>query len=379
MQKEKIKVLVAMSGGVDSTVCAYLLKKQGHQIGGVFFQMFADHDKQSQKVKKICDKLNVPFYLVDVSKYFKRDVIDYFISEYEKGRTPNPCVMCNPKIKFKHLFKTAKKHGYDMVATGHYARVACEVKTQNSKLKTTIKNLKLYQILKSNDKKKDQTYFLWQLKQNQLSKIIFPLGKYTKEEVKNIAKVNHLPVEKTESQDICFIKDGISKYLIKNAKKLTKSGKIVDLDGNVIGTHRGLCNYTVGQRKNLGGNLKFKISNLRFEKYRPPKVFVLKLDIRKNQLIVGEEKDLFSTNLSACKLNWIGKKEPKPGLLLSAKIRSTNNEANCKLKKISGNKIEIEFIKPIRAISPGQSVAFYLPSRQAGSKNQLLGGAIINE
>ncbi len=368
------KVLCAMSGGVDSSVAATLLKQQNFDVVGIFFETQKYTKKRlnqhKNNAKRVCDKLDIPFYIFDVSKKFKQEVIDYFILEYEAGRTPNPCVVCNKKIKFKHLVNIAKKLKCDKIATGHYARI--KRKRQNAKCKTTTKNSKLYQLLKCKDKKKDQSYFLWQLTRRQLSKIIFPLGDYTKSEVKKLAKRFKLPINtKEESQDVCFIPSvDRTEFMRTHAEKLTKSGNVVDKAGNVLGRHKGLCYYTIGQRKNLGGNLKFKISNLKFDKRRPKKVFVVELDISKNQLIAGEEKDLYSKIVEADKLNWIRTGQPKAGLIINAKIRYAHKSARCKIIKVNKGQIKVKFNKPQRAISPGQSIVFY-------QKDKLLGGAII--
>ncbi len=407
ISKNKMKVLVALSGGVDSSVAALLLKQQGYAPVGVFLKFWSstqEHTKQNtnqhisentccnlealESARAVCDKLDIPFFVFDVKKEFKKEVVDYFISEYESGRTPNPCVLCNKKIKFGWLIDKAKKMGCDKIATGHYARIACELKTQNSNLKTQISNIKsqkansekqIANLFKAKDKNKDQTYFLWQLSLQQLSKILFPLGDYTKEEVRKIAKKNHLPTyQKKESQDICFVGKSISDFLSSYVKKLNQPGDIIDLAGNIIGRHKGLCYYTIGQRKNLGGDLRFKISDLRFDKDSIKKVFVVKLNVRKNQLVIGEEKDLCSKTLVAEKLNWIISQPPKPGLVIDAKIRYSHKKEKCKIIELSNfdktkeqyKNIKIEFNKPVRAITSGQSVVFY-------NKSQLIGGAII--
>ncbi len=343
---KKIKVIIAMSGGVDSSVAAALLKKNGFEVIAVFMRMH-EHSNPSD-ARKVAKILNIPFYVLDVQKEFKKRVIDYFLKEYKKGNTPNPCVECNRWIKFKFLFAQLNKLKADYITTGHYARV------KNGKLST------------AKDTKKDQSYFLWTLKQKQLAKIIFPIGDYTKEQVRGLAKKFSLPVfDKKDSQEICFINTCIEDFLKKYIK--AKPGPIITIDNKKVGEHKGLIFYTIGQRKGIeiGGIGPF---------------YVVKKDFKKNALIVsnppagGRNKDLLRKETLVKNVNWILDK-PFSGKC-KVKIRSMAKPVPATIKK---NKII--FDKPQRAITPGQSAVFYAPAEalaKAGKGNEVLGGGIID-
>lgn len=361
------RVVVAMSGGVDSSVAALLLKNQGHNVIGIFLKFWKETTKgivcenaccnqaSLQSARSVAEKLKIPFYVIDISKKFKKDVVDYFIKEYEKGKTPNPCVECNKHIKFGWLIKKAKSLGADHIATGHYAILK--------------QNKQDYKIVLSTDIKKDQTYFLWQLDKTDLPHIMFPIGGFTKMEVRNLARKYKLSVsEKKESQDICFIEDGDTQGFIKrSSKKIFKSGNIVDVSGKVYGQHIGLMNYTIGQRHGLGGIQLF-------EKNKKSTIFpayVIKLNIKKNELIIGFEKDLYKDSLSAIKINYLQEKyKLKKEFNCVAKIRYGQHLSICKVINTDTGKAKIIFKTPQRAITPGQSIVFY-------KKNTLLGGGII--
>lgn len=389
----KKKILVALSGGVDSSVALALLKKQGYNLVGVFLRFWKPDNICSKKIKNsccthkaantarlVCEKLKVPFYIFDVSKEFKKMVVDEFILEYEAGRTPNPCIVCNKFIKFGWLLDKVKKLGCDYIATGHYARLSREIRNSKSeilnnsiyfetnKFKIKNKNAKLYHLHQAKDKIKDQSYFLWQLDQKQLKHIIFPLGNYTKDEVRKMAKKLNLPTyNKKESQDICFIKGNIKDFLMKYSQKIQKIGNIVDVKGNILGEHNGLLYYTIGQREKLP---RINYKNY-YEKINPqcvPAIYVIKLDIRKNKLVVGLEKDLYQKKLIVKNINWINPKLVNFPFKTQAKIRYNTKKSNCLIKKNS--KIEVMFDKPQRAITSGQSIVFY-------NNNELVGGGII--
>ncbi len=323
------KAIVAMSGGVDSSVVAALLKNQGYDVVGIFMRMHKNSDPKDARI--VASKLKIPFYVLDVQKEFKKKVVDYFVNEYENGNTPNPCVVCNKNIKFKFLIDKAIELGADYVATGHYVRI------QNNKL------------LIAKNTKKDQSYFLWQLNQKQLNKVLFPLGDYTKEQVREMAKKFKLPVyKKPDSQEICFVND-LNNFLAQNIK--TKTGDIITISGKKVGEHKGLIFYTIGQRKGIeiGGIGPF---------------YVIKKDFRKNILIVsGNEKDLMQKELIVKNSNFLSGK-PYNGKC-KVKIRSTAKAQDATIK---GNKVI--FDQPQRAITSGQSAVFYL-------KDELIGGGII--
>ena len=335
-----------MSGGVDSSTAAALLKKNGYEVVGLFISMHKNSN--SFDAQKVAKKLNIPFKILDVRKEFKKRIIDYFVKEYKKGNTPNPCVMCNKYIKFKFLIDKMTELKADFVATGHYAR---------------IKNGKL---LIAKDIKKDQSYFLWTLNQKQLKKIIFPLGDYTKEQTRGLAKKFGLSVfNKKDSQEICFIDTDLHKFL--ETRIVTNKGPIVTVGGKKIGEHKGLIFYTIGQRKGveIGGIGPF---------------YVVKKDFKNNALIVsnppagGRNKDLLRKEMLVKNISWISGK-PYTGKC-EVKIRSM-----AKMVSAAINKNKVIFDKPQRAITSGQSAVFYVPaeaSAKAGKGNEVLGGGIID-
>jgi len=353
---KKKRVVVAMSGGVDSSVAVALLKKQGYDVIGIFMKLWAEKsDKMDLTRENICcsveaataaravaEKLKIPFYVVNFQDEFKKKVVDYYIKEYEEGRTPNPCVICNRDIKGELLMKKVLDLDADFLATGHYARI--------------ISDGKKYHLLQAKDKAKDQTYFLWTLTQKHLSHLLFPIGDLTKSEVRKLATKWKLPTaERKDSQGICFIPDrNISRFLRRYAKKMLKPGPIVDTSGKKIGIHSGLIDYTIGQRERLGLG-------------GPKAYYVVKLESSTNTLIVGDEKDLYSKNLTACNLNWIA--TPPEKKIIGGKIRYGHQIEECRIKNLS-NKIKIEFIRPQRAVTPGQSIVFY-------DRKEVLGGGVI--
>lgn len=346
------KVVVAMSGGIDSSVAAALIKKSGAETVGVFMRLYPGSSRGSEKgARKVAKILGIPFYVLNFEKEFKKKVIDYFLKEYKNGRTPNPCVVCNKEIKFRLLLKEVKKMRGDFLATGHYARKS---KVRSQKLKV------IYKLLKAKDGEKDQSYFLWQLNQKQLRCTLFPIGDYIKEEVKNLAKKFKLPVlNLPESQEICFIRDSCNDFLARYFKP--KPGKVIDTTGKVIGRHQGLWLYTIGQRKGIG------LSGGPW--------YVMDKDFKRNILIVTKKKkDLEKKELIAENINWIFSKEPKFPLKIKAKIRYRYKMAKAILTQSSKlrtqNYIKVIFEKPQRAITPGQSVVFY-------RGEELLGGGII--
>lgn len=352
-----------MSGGVDSSVAAALLKDQGYEVIGIFMKFWTEERSgfstalevkenvccsvdAATAARAVAQKLGIPFYVVNFAKEFKKAVVDYYIKEYEQGRTPNPCVICNRDIKGEVLMKKVLELDADYLATGHYAQIK--------------KEGDIYHFLQGADQNKDQTYFLWTLTQEKLVKMLFPIGKFAKSEVRTMAKKMQLPTaQRRESQGICFIPDrDVCGFLHRHGKKLTKPGQIVNLNGDVVGTHDGLINYTVGQRQHLGLG-------------GPKSYYVVRLDSKNNQLVVGDDRDLYQKALIVTGLNWIQPAGIK-AKGIKAVIRYRHLAVSCKLEILGQDEIKVTFNKEQRAITPGQSIVFY-------DKNEVLGGGVINE
>jgi len=347
MVRGKTKVIVALSGGVDSSVAAALLKEAGFDVRGIFMKLYKSvrFEKNERKARRIAKGLRIPLLSLDLRKEFKKRIIDHFLEEYREGKTPNPCVVCNKEIKFGLVLERALKSGAGLIATGHYARL------EGRKGRIAL--------LKSRDKEKDQSYFLWQLNQKQLGSILFPVGGYKRDEVQKLAKRFKLPLSDSEkSVEICFIDKTIDDFLEKNIR--SKLGKIVDTEDKVIGKHQGLHLYTIGQRKGI--------------KLPAGPYYVLDKNQRKNLLIVTRnQKDLYKKELVAKNVSWISGKEPKLPLKIKAKIRYRHLPA---LATITGSpkpgNWKVRFAKLQRAITPGQSVVFY-------KGQEVLGGGIIKK
>ena len=345
------KILLGMSGGVDSSVSAIILQKQGYEVIGCTMVLLENKENSSQMIsdaKKVCQKLGIVHHVVDFSKDFKEIVIKDFINEYINGRTPNPCIICNKYLKFGLLYNKAQELGCEYIATGHYARIKYSEKYNQNVL------------AKSNEEKKDQTYFLYNIKKEQLNKIIFPLQEYNnKQEIRKIAEENNLEVaQKKDSQEICFIKDNdYKKFLTENMEEKLLEGKIILETGEVLGNHTGLINYTIGQRKGLG------------IAYKEP-LYVVSLDKEKNVVVVGLEKDLYSCKLELKNVNWMVDNIFEDKLECFAKIRYRSKEAEAIVCKENG-KIVVTFKEEQRAITIGQSVVFY------DNEGNVLGGGII--
>lgn len=331
-----------MSGGVDSSVAAYLLKKKGYEVIGATLQMT---DIKDTDAKKVCKHLGIQHIYIDRREEFKKEIINYFLNEYKEGRTPNPCTLCNRKVKFETLIQEANKLNCNYISTGHYARVA--------------KKGNRYLLKKGKDKTKDQSYVLFNLTQDQLSRCIFPLGNTTKKRIRNIAKDLKLEIaEKKDSQEICFIPDNDhNSYIKNNSSEKFKNGDIVDKEGNILGKHNGIFNYTIGQRKGI------KISS------KDP-LYVVDIDVKRNQIVVGNENEIYKNKLIATNINWISIEELKKEMNVKAKIRYGGRESKCKISKIENDKVLVEFDQEQRAITSGQSVVFY-------KRDIVLGGGII--
>lgn len=351
-KRSKKKVILGMSGGVDSCTASYLLKEQGYDVIGVHIQVWKNnpHTRKdfSQAIKDAqatADILNIPLIVFNMERDFQKYVIEYFVKEYESGRTPNPCVACNRYVKFASLLKKAKEMGIEYIATGHYARV--EQKDGR------------YLLRKAKDESKDQSYVLYNLTQEQLSKTLFPLGMCRKEEVREIAKKVELDIaSKPDSQEICFIDDNDHYRFIRDYTNREPSrGEFVDTQGNVLGYHEGITKYTIGQRRGLG-----------ISTGKP--LFVLDIDIENNRVILGDNDNLFTKEIYAEKLNWISIKELTTPLKVKAKIRYKAKEASATVENIGNGKVKVVFNKKQRAATSGQSVVFY-------NRDYVVGGGII--
>ncbi len=347
----KTKVLVALSGGVDSAVAAALLKEQGYDLVGVTMGLYcgtkaADSGCCSQSAardaKQIADRLGFPHYTINFKEDFRHLVIDDFISEYRQGRTPNPCIRCNQFIKFDLLLRKAKELGAELIATGHYARIDSRPATRR--------------LLKGLDPKKDQSYVLYRLTQEQLAHTLFPLGEMKKDKVREKARKLGLPVaDKAESQEICFVEDDdYGRFIRETAPELLRPGDIVDKTGNVVGRHEGIAFYTIGQRKGIGHH-----------KGEPK--YVIAIDPINNIVTIGSDPETLKSELVAADLAFISGEVPAGPLVITAKIRYNAGEAPATLYPDG----KVIFQKPQRAVTPGQSVVFY-------QGEEVIGGGIIS-
>jgi len=353
MNKKK-KVLVAMSGGIDSSVSAALLKQKGFEVVGIYMKMLPDssqknHDQSEQMSAQTADSLGIEHFSIDLSQKFKSQIIDYFVKEYSQGRTPNPCVKCNPYLKFNVLLEESKKIGADYIATGHYVRI--EKKSNSPE----------FYIKKGRDKKKDQSYFLYLLNQRHIQKALMPLGSKKKEQVVKKAQELNLPkAQGRESQEICFIpeNDYVS-FLRKRSSNGFKPGPILDSQGNILGEHQGYVRFTIGQRRGLGLAAAHPL-------------YVLDINPNTNEIIVGPEKSLYKKTLTADEINWVSGKLLKSPLTVKAQIRYNHTPQKALVRPKGSDLIQVEFEEPQRAVTPGQSVVFY-------DGDILLGGGTIME
>jgi len=330
------RVLLGMSGGVDSSVAAIILKNQGYEVIGATMQLFTD-TKTSEEARKVCDELGIEHYTVDLRDEFNKYVINDFICQYKECKTPNPCIECNKYLKFGAMYEKSKELNCNYIATGHYAKTEFN------------EEYKKWVLKKSNAGKKDQSYVLWNMPQNLIEHVLFPLADFQdKSEIRKIAEEYGLKTaNKPDSEDICFIPDGDYKsYLEKNSDIKPKHGYIVNREGKVLGKHTGLYNYTIGQRKGLG------ISN------KVP-LFVLGFNKEKNEVIVGEEKELYKKEIVVDNINLLLLDEIVGEMDVEVKTRYSSKMAKAKIRQES-NKIIVEFDEPQRAITPGQSAVFYI-------------------
>ncbi len=383
--KKKSRVVVAMSGGVDSGVAAALLMEQGYDVLGLHLHFWQEGIKGIKGVKengfleevgnRCCDlagleaarktaaKLGIPFYVKDYAEDFKKIVVDYFLAEYAAGRTPNPCVVCNQLIKFGKLLEYARTLGCQFLATGHYARIR-GIKG--------VKGGKGYKLLKGVDGSKDQSYFLWTLTQDKLAHILFPVGGLTKPEVRKIARVKNLPVsERPESFEICFIQDrDYRDFLKRHIPGAIRPGEVVNTKGEIIGKHFGLPLYTIGQRK--GFRIESKKQKAKSKNGIP--LYVVGMDVKRNRLVVGRGKESERQKFAVSGVNWISGEKGLKGIKgvkgLKVRMRHQGPLLNAKCKMQNAKTAEVTLGEAVRGITPGQSAVFY-------HEDEVLGGGVI--
>jgi len=356
------KVVVGMSGGVDSSVAAYLLKEQGYEVVGVTMQIWqdADEDKMEEEggccglsavddARRIANTLEIPYYVMNFKEDFQKKVIDYFVDEYKNGRTPNPCIACNRYVKWESLLTRSLGIGADYIATGHYAKV---VHLDNGR----------YALKQSKTIQKDQTYALYNLTQEQLSRTLMPVGDYTKDEIRAIAeKVSVRMANKPDSQEICFVPDDddYAGFIKEYSGDTFEAGNFVDMNGNIIGKHKGIIHYTIGQRKGLNLNLG-----------RPG--FVVDINADTREIIIGTNEDTFSKGCIIDRINLMAIESFEGIMEFSAKIRYSHKPGNCTIEMIDEDKMKIIFKEKQRAITPGQALVIYDEELVVG------GGTIIS-
>jgi tRNA-uridine 2-sulfurtransferase len=368
-----MKIAVAMSGGVDSSAAAAILKAEGHELVGFTMQLWNQRrglslDEHGEPLpsrccslddvydaRRVAEELGFPFYVLNLEKDFERDVVAPFVASYLDGETPIPCVACNSRLKFASLDRLAASLGCDKVATGHYARVEYD------------EEAKRYKLLRGRNLQKDQSYFLWELTQAQLERSLFPLGEMSKQDVRGVARESGLAVaEKAESQEICFVPDGdyagfIDRYLEAEGEeeRAPGAGEIVNGAGAPVGTHQGIHRYTVGQRRGLG-----------LSHERP--LYVIQIEAARNRIVVGEEEELLSREFTARGVNWIAFDNPAEAVRAEVRVRYRHEAEPATITPLEGGRARVLFDEPQRAITPGQATVFY-------RGDEVLGGGWIEK
>ena len=353
------KALIAMSGGVDSSVAAYLAIESGLDCIGVTMKLFNNEDAGVSREKSCCSledteyargvayRLGMPYYVFNFTADFKEQVMRRFVEAYERGATPNPCIDCNRYLKFDRLYRRAKELGCEYVVTGHYARI----EEENGR----------FLLKKAVDPTKDQSYVLYSMTQDELRHTLFPLGGMTKMHTRELArKLGFYNADKPDSQDICFVPDGdYAEFLREYGHVAMEPGDFVDQDGHVLGRHKGLPCYTTGQRKGLGVSAG-------------KHVYVVRKNAADNTILLGDNEDLFTGRLTACRVNWIAGQAPAGPIRVTAKTRYSQTEAEATVTPLEGQRIEVVFDRPQRAVTAGQAVVLY-------DGDQVLGGGVIED
>lgn len=346
------KVVVGLSGGVDSSVAAWLLKQQGYEVVGATMQTWADEDSDNRELsvaedaRRVAEALGIPHHIMHFEKEFTSRVVDYFAEEYLHGRTPNPCIMCNRYVKWEAMLAQAGKLGADYIATGHYARID---RLENGR----------YALRQAATQTKDQTYALYGLSQDQLAHTLMPVGSYEKEEIRKMAREAQIPVAaKPDSQEICFIPDkDYAGFIKRYSHKTVPEGNFVSTEGRVLGRHKGIIHYTVGQRKGLNISLG-----------RP--AFVLEIRPETNEVVLGENEELFTTTVRARQLNFMAVPDFPEETEAFGKIRYNHRGGRCRVCRTGEDLLECTFQEPVRAVTPGQALVLY-------KEGYVLGGGII--